>query len=115
MQITLLTYWSFKKSNHLETVSKISNFLAVPTYDPEHEKIQLSMVHAVEALGGRKCSFHSLLTSTLDGYEWSLSHLGRGLPPRKSTPGTQWIRDWVVRRTGVDAEAIRRTFAPAKD
>jgi hypothetical protein len=35
-----------------------------------------------------------ILTSALDGSEWSASHTGRFIPKEKA-PGTHWIGGWV--------------------
>jgi hypothetical protein len=48
---------------------------------------------------------HAFLTSTLDGDEWSASHLAV-LPPRKELPA--WKGGWVVPRVGLDAMAKRK-------
>jgi hypothetical protein len=65
-------------------------------------------LHAMEALGGRRYSSYSFLTSALDGGEWSASRPGRVLPPGKRTPGTHWIGGWVGPRAGLDAGARRK-------
>jgi hypothetical protein len=43
-----------------------------------------------------------LLTSALDGVEWSASRHGRFTPGEKS-PRTHWIGGWVGPRIGLDA------------
>jgi hypothetical protein len=40
---------------------------------------------------GVEVQFHELLTSALDGGEWSASRPGR------STPGTYWVEGWVFK------------------
>jgi hypothetical protein len=45
---------------------------------------------------------HSLLTSALDGDEWSALRPGRSVPWDKS-PRTQRIGGWVGPRVGLDA------------
>jgi hypothetical protein len=42
----------------------------------------------MEALGGRGVAYssYSFTTSALDGGEWSVSRLGRALPPEKGPP-----------------------------
>jgi len=45
-----------------------------------------------------------LLTSALDGGEWSASRHGRFIPNVK-TSGTHWVWDWVGPRAGLDAGA----------
>jgi hypothetical protein len=43
---------------------------------------------------GAKVELLSLLISTLDGTEWSVSRLDR-FNPSESTTFTHWIREWV--------------------
>jgi len=50
---------------------------------------------------------HALLTSALDGGEWSASHPGR-FTPRERAPGTHWIGGWVDPRNGLDAVDITK-------
>jgi hypothetical protein len=51
------------------------------------------------ALGERRYSSYSFLTSALEGVEWSASRPGRALPP-----GYLYIGGWVGPRAGLDAE-----------
>jgi hypothetical protein len=61
-------------------------------------------LRSIEAhFGDRRYSFYSLLTSALEGGEWSASRPGRGLPPGKEPPGTHCIGGWVGPRAGLDA------------
>jgi hypothetical protein len=46
----------------------------------------------------------TLLTSALDGGEWSASSPDRALPQGNDL-GTHWIRGWVGLRASLDAEA----------
>jgi hypothetical protein len=43
----------------------------------------------------------SLLTSAIDGGEWSASRLSC-INPWETTPGTHWIRGWVGLRDDLD-------------
>jgi len=43
-----------------------------------------------------------IVTSALDGGEWSASHSGRFIP-REGTPGTHWTGDWVGPRADLGA------------
>jgi hypothetical protein len=45
---------------------------------------------------------HALLTSTLDGCEWSASRPGHFTPVERAT-GIHWIRGWVGPTAGLDA------------
>jgi len=48
---------------------------------------------------------HALLTSALDGDEWSTSCPGR-FTPRARAPHTPWIGGWVVPRAVLDAMVL---------
>jgi hypothetical protein len=65
-------------------------------------------LHYEDVLGS-VCIAPPFLAWTLDGVEWSASHLGR-FTPLERAPGTHWIRGWVGRRTGVDALEERKTL-----
>jgi hypothetical protein len=50
-----------------------------------------------------------VLTSTLDGGEWSTS----GLPPVETAPDTHWIRDCVALEMVRTLYSIEESLAPA--
>jgi hypothetical protein len=56
---------------------------------------------------------HILLTSALDGGEWSASHPDCFTPPGKKPNTTLLIRIWVDTRAGVDAVVKRKILAPS--
>jgi hypothetical protein len=56
------------------------------------------------ASGERMYSSYSLLTSALDGGEWSASRSSRSLPRGKDPPGTHCTGGWVGPRAGLDTE-----------
>jgi hypothetical protein len=56
------------------------------------------------ALGERKYSSYSFLTSALEGGEWSASRPRSALPPEKEPPGTHCTGGWVGPRAGLFAE-----------
>jgi hypothetical protein len=49
-----------------------------------------------------------LLTSALDGGEWSASRLCH-FTPRETAPGTRWIGGWVGLKDGLDAMPCQET------
>jgi hypothetical protein len=51
---------------------------------------------------------HRVLTSTLDGAEWSTSRPGRFIPVIRA-PDTHWIGGWVDPNAGLDAMAKSKT------
>jgi hypothetical protein len=51
---------------------------------------------------------HELLTSALNGGEWSASRSSRFIPD-EIDPRTHWIRGWVGPRGGLDA--VEKTFS----
>jgi len=51
---------------------------------------------------------HTLLTSALDGGEWSASRPSRFIL-RVRAPGPHWIGDWMGPITGLDAVAKRKS------
>jgi hypothetical protein len=55
----------------------------------------------MNAYGGVDVYTHIFLTAALAGGKWSASRPCR-FTPRERAPGTQWIRDWVDPRAGVD-------------
>jgi hypothetical protein len=61
----------------------------------------------------RYSSTHSL-TSVLDGGEWSASRLVH-FTPRKRTPGTHWIGDWVGPSTIQDAVMKSKIPSPRRE
>jgi hypothetical protein len=52
---------------------------------------------------------HALLTSELDGVEWSASRLGRFTPKQKA-PGTRWRGSLMGPRAGLDSVAGRENL-----
>jgi hypothetical protein len=48
-----------------------------------------------------------VLTSALDGGEWSASRLGR-FTPRERSPSTHWIGGWVGSRAVLDVVVKRK-------
>jgi len=68
---------------------------------PRHESVFLEL----------EAQLHAFLTPTLDGGEWSASRTGRFIP-RERTPGTHWIRGWVVPRAGLNAVVKRKIPSP---
>jgi hypothetical protein len=55
-----------------------------------------------------------LLTSALDGGEWSASRPGR-FTPRESPPGTHWIGGWVGSGAVLDAVVKRKIPSPRRE
>jgi hypothetical protein len=54
---------------------------------------------------------HAVLTSAVDGGEWSVSCRDY-LTPRERVPGTHWIGGWVGPRVGLDALEKGKISAP---
>jgi hypothetical protein len=52
-----------------------------------------------------------ILTSALDGGEWSASRPGR-FTPRERAPSTHWLGGWVGPRAILDAEVKRKIPSP---
>jgi hypothetical protein len=77
-------------------------------------KVKLSLCltksHAMKTYGRVAVQLQALLTSVLDGGEWSASQPGR-LTPRERTPGTHRIGIWVGPRTGLVVEKNKRENA----
>jgi hypothetical protein len=61
--------------------------------------------------GGVEIQLHVLLTSALDGDEWSLSLPGRFTPSERA-PGTHWIGGWVDPRATLNALVRRKIRSP---
>jgi hypothetical protein len=61
------------------------------------------------ALGERRYSSYSFLTSALEGGEWSASRPGRAL-----APGTHCTGGWVGPRAGLDAGVGGKIFYPCR-
>jgi hypothetical protein len=55
----------------------------------------------MKAYWGVELYLHTLLTSALDGGEWSVSRPGR-FTSKDRTPGTHWIGGKVGSRAGLD-------------
>jgi hypothetical protein len=62
-------------------------------------------------VGERRYS-STILTSVLDGGEWSASHPSRFISSERA-PGTHWIGGWVGPRDGLDVVEKRKTSSPA--
>jgi hypothetical protein len=60
-----------------------------------------------------KVYLHTLLTSALDGGEWSASRRGR-FTPRRRVPGSHWIGGWVGPSAGLDAVVKRKIPRPRR-
>jgi hypothetical protein len=67
--------------------------------------------HAMKAYWGSEGKLHALLTSALDGGEWSASRTGR-FTPRERAPGTHWIGGRVGPRAVLDAVVNRKIPSP---
>jgi hypothetical protein len=63
----------------------------------------LTKHHAMKMYGRVEVQLHALLTSELDGGEWSASRYGRFYPC------THWIGGWVVDTGGLDIAVAWRT------
>jgi hypothetical protein len=61
-----------------------------------------------------RCSFIHVLTSALDGGEWSDSRSGR-FTPRERAPGTHWRGGWVGPRTVLYAVVKRKIPSPLRE
>jgi hypothetical protein len=57
---------------------------------------------------------HVLLTSALDGGEWSASQPGRFIPTERAT-GSYWIGGWVGSRAGLYMVAKRKIPIPRRE
>jgi hypothetical protein len=72
-------------------------------------KVQLSLYliqhHVIKTHEGVGVLFHALLTSELDGGEWSIHASDR------FTFGIHWTASWVSPRSGLDALAERKMYA----
>jgi hypothetical protein len=66
---------------------------------------------AIKAFWGSGGIAPRILSWSLDGGEWSASHLGR-FTLRGRAPVTHWIGGWVDPRTGLDAVVKRKFPAP---
>jgi hypothetical protein len=62
---------------------------------------------------GVEVYLHAVLTSALDGSEWSVSHAGR-LTSTERSAGTHWIGGWVGPRVGLDAVVKRKIPSPSR-
>jgi hypothetical protein len=70
--------------------------------------------HAIKAYWGSAGIAPRILTSVLDGVEWSASRPGRFIP-RERAPSTHWIGGWVGPRAGLDAVVKIRIPSPCQD
>jgi hypothetical protein len=71
----------------------------------------LAKYHAMKRCGGPEVYLHALLTSALDGGEWSESRPDRFIP-RERVPGTHWIGGWLGPRAGLDVMVKRKKSQP---
>jgi hypothetical protein len=55
-----------------------------------------------------------ILTSELEGGEWSASRSGR-FTPRERAPGTHWVGGWVGPRSVLDAVVKRKIPSPRRE
>jgi hypothetical protein len=65
----------------------------------------------MKAYGGVGVENHVLLTSALDGGEWSALRPDR-FTPGEEAPGTYWRGGWVGPKTGLDDVERRIYFTP---
>jgi hypothetical protein len=65
--------------------------------------------YAIEDVWGGEVQLHALLTSALDGGEWSTS-LPCHFTPWEITPGTHSLGSWVGPRVGVEAVEKRTSL-----
>jgi hypothetical protein len=66
----------------------------------------------MEMYGGVKEYLYALLTSALDGAEWSASRPGR-LNLSECAFGTHWLETWLILALGVEAVMKREICATA--
>jgi hypothetical protein len=66
----------------------------------------------MKTYGGVKTA-PQLLTSAMDGSEWSASCPGR-FTSRERAYGTDWAGDWVGLRVGLDAVEKRKNCCPCR-
>jgi hypothetical protein len=75
----------------------------------------LTKHHSVKTYwGSRSIAPCILLTSALDGVEWSASRTGR-FTPRERAPGTHWIGGWVGPRAVLDTVVKREIPSPQRE
>jgi hypothetical protein len=67
----------------------------------------LTEQHAIKAYWGVELQLHAILTSALDGGEWSASYPGR-FTPKERDLGIHYIEGWVGPRAGLDAVVKRK-------
>jgi hypothetical protein len=67
-----------------------------------------------DVMGGVAVELQALLTSVLDGGEWSALHSG-SFTPRERAPGTHWKGGWVVPRAGLDVMVKRKFPCPCRN
>jgi hypothetical protein len=67
-----------------------------------------------EGILGSKGIAPRILTSALDGGEWSASRPGC-FTPRERGPSTHWIGGWVGPRAGLDAVVKRKVPSPRRE
>jgi hypothetical protein len=76
------------------------------------QKLKLSHYTPWRRLGEKRYSSYSVLTSALDGGEWSASRPGCALAPGKGPPSTHSTAGWVCLRAGLDTEARGKILLP---
>jgi hypothetical protein len=85
-----ITHLETKQGNNKNTEKKIKLSLCLTKH------------HTMKMYWGVEVELHVLLTSALDGGEWSVLRPGR-FTPRERAPGTHWIGGWVDPRAVLDA------------
>jgi hypothetical protein len=65
--------------------------------------------HTMKTYERLEVQFHAVLTSALDGGEWSASHPIYFIPGKRAH-STHWIGDWMRPRACLDVVARRKTF-----
>jgi hypothetical protein len=74
----------------------------------------LSEHHDMKAYCGGEGITPHILTSALDGVEWSSSHPCRFTTRERAPAGIHWIGGWVGPRTGLDT-VVKKIPSPCRD
>jgi hypothetical protein len=75
-------------------------------------KVPGAVYHVIKTYGGVEIELHALLTSALDGGEWSAPHPHHYT--RRESPGTHWAWGWVRPKTGLDMATGDTSVCPCK-